>query len=74
MSTEPIRSRFRELDSEEQIRLVQDLWDEIAEEVARRPLTDAQRKLLDERLADEEQDPDDFEPWVKAKDDILRNL
>ena len=74
MSTEPIRSRFRELDSEEQIRLVQDLWDEIAEEVARRPLTDAQRKLLDERLADEEQNPDDFEPWVKAKDDILRNL
>jgi putative addiction module component (TIGR02574 family) len=74
MSTEPIRSRFRKLDSEEQIRLVQDLWDEIAEEVARRPLTDAQRRLLDERLADEEQNPDDFEPWPKAKDDILRNL
>ncbi len=74
MSTEPILSKFRELESDEKIRLVQELWDEIAEEVARRPLTEAQRRLLDERILDEEQNPDDFEPWPKAKEDILRNL
>jgi putative addiction module component (TIGR02574 family) len=74
MSTEPIRSKFRELKSEEKIRLVQDLWDDIADEAAQRPLTDAQRRLLDERLADEEQTPDDVEPWAEAKDDILRDL
>jgi len=67
-------TQFRELQSDEKIRLVQDLWDEIAEEVARRPLTEAQRRLLDERILDEEQNPDDFEPWSKAKEDILRNL
>ena len=74
MSVEPIVLRFRELSSNEKIRLVQEFWDEIAEEVARMPLTETQRRLLDERLADEEHNPDDVEPWAKAKDDILREL
>src|SRR3990172_8264556 len=69
MSSEPIRSKFRELEADEKIRLVQDLWDEIAEEVSRRPLTEAQRPLIDERLAYDEQNPEDVESWSKAKDD-----
>ena len=74
MSVEPIVLRFRELSSNEKIRLVQEFWDEIAEEVARMPLTETQRRLLEERLADEEHNPDDVEPWAKAKDDLLREL
>jgi len=74
MSIEPIISRFRKLSADDKIRLVQEFWDEIAEEVARMPLTEAQRQLLDERLADEKQNPNDAEPWAKAKDDILREL
>ena len=74
MSTEPFVTQFRELSPDEKIRLVQELWDEIAEEVSRRPLSESQRRLLDERLADEEQNPDDVEPWAKAKVDILRDL
>ena len=31
------------------------------------PLTDSQRRLLDERLADEERNPGDVESWAKAK-------
>ena len=74
MSIDSIVSSFRELSSEDKIRLVQDLWDQIAHEIARMPLTESQRRLLDERLADEENNPDDVEPWTKAKDDILRGL
>jgi putative addiction module component (TIGR02574 family) len=74
MSIDVIVSRFRELSSDDKIRLVQEFWDEIAEEIARMPLTESQRRLLDERLADEESNPDDVEPWAKAKDDILREL
>ena len=74
MSIDAIVSSFRELSSEDKIRLVQDLWDQIAQEIARMPLTESQRRLLDERLADEENNPDDVEPWTKAKDDILRDL
>jgi putative addiction module component (TIGR02574 family) len=74
MSIDSIVSSFRELPPEDKIRLVQDLWDQIAQEIARMPLTESQRRLLDERLADEENNPDDVEPWTKAKDDILRGL
>ena len=74
MSIDSIVSSFRELSSEDKIRLVQDLWDQIAQEIARMPLTESQRRLLDERLADEENNPDDVEPWTKAKDDLLRDL
>jgi putative addiction module component (TIGR02574 family) len=74
MGIEPIVSRFRKLSADDKIRLVQEFWNEIAEDVARMPLTEAQRRLLDERLVDEEQNPDDLEPWVKAKGDILREL
>jgi putative addiction module component (TIGR02574 family) len=74
MGNEPLVSTFRKLSSGDKIRLVQEFWDEIAEEVARMPLTEYQRRLLDERLADEEQHPEDLEPWTKAKDDLLREL
>ncbi len=74
MSTEPLVAQFLELSPDEQIRLVQELWNEIADEVSRMPLSESQRRLLDERLADEEQNPEDVEPWVKAKEEILRNL
>ena len=74
MRIEPIVSRFRKLSSHDKIRLVQEFWDEIAEEVARMPLTEYQRRLLDERLADEEHNPEDLEPWTNAKDDLLREL
>jgi putative addiction module component (TIGR02574 family) len=74
MSIDSIVSSFRKLPPEDKIRLVQDLWDQIAQEIARMPLAESQRRLLDERLADEENNPDDVEPWTKAKDDILRGL
>ena len=74
MSIDSIVSRFRELSSDDKIRVVQELWDQIAEEIARMPLTESQRRLLDDRLVDEETNPDDVEPWTKAKDDILRDL
>lgn len=74
MSTEPFVAQFRELSPDEQIRLVQELWNAIADEVSRMPSSESQRRLLDERLADEKENPDDVEPWVKAKKDILRDL
>ena len=74
MTIDSIVSSFRQLPPEDKIRLVQDLWDQIAQEIARMPLTESQRRLLDERLADEDNKPDDVEPWTKEKDDILRGL
>jgi putative addiction module component (TIGR02574 family) len=74
MSAEPIIQTFRRLPPAEKIRLVQQLWDEIAEEAAQLPLTESQRRLLDERIDEHEANPDDIEPWEEARDDILRRL
>jgi putative addiction module component (TIGR02574 family) len=74
MSAEPILETFRKLPSAEKIRLVQQLWDEIAEEASRLPLTDAQRRRLDDRIDDHEANPSDVEPWDETRDDILRKL
>jgi putative addiction module component (TIGR02574 family) len=74
MSAKPILETFRKLPSTEKICLVQQLWDEIAEEASHLPLTEAQHRLLDERLDEHEANPDDVEPWSEAHDDILRKL
>jgi putative addiction module component (TIGR02574 family) len=74
MGTQPILETFRKLPPAEKVRLVQQLWDEIAEEASRLPLTDAQRHLLDDRIDDHEANPSDVEPWDEARDDILRKL
>lgn len=74
MSAEPIIETFRKLPATEKIRLVQQLWDEIAEEAACLPLTEAQRRLLDERIDEHEASPAHVEPWEEAREDILREL
>jgi len=73
-AVQPIVEKFRELPAPEKIELVQQLWDEIAEEAARAALTGPQRRLLDERIDDHEANPVDVEPWQSARDDILRGL
>jgi putative addiction module component (TIGR02574 family) len=74
MNAEPIIQNFRRLSAAEKIRLVQQLWDEIADEAAELPLTEAQKQLLDERIDEHEANPDDVEPWEQARDEILRKL
>ncbi len=74
MTTQPIVESFRKLSPNEKIRLVQELWDEIAEEASRLPLSEAHRQLLDQRLQQHEENPDDVEPWEKVRDDLLKEL
>jgi putative addiction module component (TIGR02574 family) len=74
MDSHPIIETFRKMSQSEKIRLVQELWDEIAAEAASLPLTESQRRLLDERLQQHEQSPDDVETWQKVKKDILGDL
>lgn len=46
MSAEPIIETFQTLPAIEKIRLVRQLWDEIAEEGGHLPLTESQRRYL----------------------------
>jgi putative addiction module component (TIGR02574 family) len=74
MRAEPIIEGFRKLPAAEKIRLLQQLWDEVADEAAELALTETQRRVLDERIDEHEANPDDVEPWEHARDEILRKL
>jgi putative addiction module component (TIGR02574 family) len=51
----------------ERLRLVQLIWDSVAAETSAVPLGDAHRTVIDQRLADEEANPDD----VASRNDVL---
>ena len=55
----------------ERLELVTSIWDSIAEESASLELTDAQQRMLDERLNDLSENPDSGSPWPEVKARIL---
>lgn len=69
MSAQNITESFRRLSPSEKIRVLQELWNEVADEVAIEPLTESQQRLLDERIQQHVEDPSDVEPW---KEDTRR--
>jgi putative addiction module component (TIGR02574 family) len=74
MDTQQIVEAFRRLPVDERARLVEELWDEVARELEQRPLSEAERRLLDERIGQHTETPTDVEAWETARDDILRDL
>lgn len=74
MDTQQIVEAFRRLPADERLRLAEELWDEVARELGEKPLSEAQRRLLDERIRQHEETPTDVEAWEAARDDLLRDL
>lgn len=74
MDTQHIVEAFRRLPVDERVRLVEELWDEVAKELEQRPLSEAERRLLDERIRQHDETPADVEAWEAVRDDILRDL
>ena len=74
MDTQQIVEAFRQLPTEDRVRLVEKLWEEIAQELDQQPLSEAHQRLLDERIREHETPPGDVEAWDTARDDILRDL
>ena len=69
-----ILEQAKELSVEEQIELVEALWDSISERGGVPPLTDAQRTELDRRIADLEKNPEDVVSWDEVKDLALARI
>ena len=55
----------------DRLTLVEDLWDSIA---AQSPVTQAQRKELDRRLADHATNPGDVVPWTEVRQSITSRM
>lgn len=60
-----------ELPVPERVRLVEAIWDSIAAVPEALPLTEVQRKILDERLEEYRRDPNAGSPWSDVKRRIL---
>jgi putative addiction module component (TIGR02574 family) len=69
----PSRAELLKLDIATRLELIEELWDSIASDpaaAAQLPLTDAERELLDERLAEHRADPGAARPWVDVRDEL----
>ncbi len=56
----------------ERIELVEDIWDSIAATPDSLPVTDAQRRELDRRLADYRDHPDDVRSWQAVRSSLTK--
>jgi putative addiction module component (TIGR02574 family) len=52
---------------DDRMRLLGEIWDSIAAEAGPPPLSEAQRRELERRLADHAASPDDVIPWERIK-------
>ena len=69
-----ILEQAKKLSIEDQLELVEALWDCISERGGVPPPTDAQRAELDQRIADLEQNPDDVVSWDEVKASALAQI
>ena len=69
-----ILDQARKLSVQNQLELVEALWDNIAKCNAVPPPTDAQKAELDRRLADHEANPDDVVPWSEVRASALARI
>jgi putative addiction module component (TIGR02574 family) len=58
----------------ERIAIFHDIWDSIAEEVEKAPLTEAQRQEIDRRLAAHDANPHAAIPWEQVQADAVARL
>jgi putative addiction module component (TIGR02574 family) len=63
-----------QLTRDQRIALVQEIWNTIAAEPYQPQLTDAQRKELERRAAEDDTNPDAVVPWEQVKAQILSRL
>ncbi len=55
----------------ERLQLVEDIWNSIAADVEREPLTAAQQQEIDRRLAAHRANPDAAVPWEQVRSEAL---
>ena len=65
-------SQVKTLSAVDRIELLSVVWETLTPEDA--PVTIEERQLLDSRLADFQQNPDDHSPWREVQARMRRNL
>lgn len=61
------------LDVASRLALIAKLWDSIVDDSQALPITASERELLEQRLKEDDDDPDAAIPWEVARADLLRS-
>ena len=61
---------IQQLTQSERILLAEELWDSIAEEQDNLQVTEAQKKILEQRLSAYQASPDDSTSWDEVKNEM----
>ena len=72
MIDESLMARVIRLSAADRLELIGAVWDTLPH--AELPVTDAEKALLDARLADMDSNPDDESPWSEVKTRLERLL
>jgi putative addiction module component (TIGR02574 family) len=65
---------YEKMSVAERLALIEEIWDDIAAEVDRLPLTEAQRQEVDRRLEAHQANPDAAVPWEQVEAEALARL
>lgn len=74
MSTTMTALGINQLSVEERIALIGEIWDSIAAEPEKIPVTEDQKRELDRRLAAYHADPSKVTPWETIKAEALARM
>ena len=74
MTTKAIREKALALPVAERLTLVQELWDSIADEPREIDLSEAEKRLLQERVAADRKNPSAAQPWAAVKRRVAAKL
>lgn len=74
MSTASLLSQIRQLPVSEQVELLREVWDALADSGEAIGLTPQQQRELDRRLQEHRESPEDVIPWEQARAEIEREL
>ncbi len=74
MTKSRLRREALDLPVEERLELAEALWESVEAAAQQPPLPDWQRQILDERIADDDADPEAGSPWQEVKQRILSSL
>ena len=72
MSKQAIVEHFHSLSTADKIELIDQLWQDLAADLQDRPVSEAERRFLDQRLADMRDDPRPDRTWHEVRDELLQ--
>lgn len=65
------KEEIREIPVPQRLELIEELWESIVEGKEPLPVTDDERRMLDEAIEEHERDPDDARPWEDVRGEIF---